>query len=90
MRLNAPDDIVLPPLNITLDLMTQFIKCMDRWNSSRICLSYYQLYPQFEEKIKEGVFVESEIRLLMKDDTFRTLFSIRSLFGPFLEKYRSI
>lgn len=64
-----PNNILLPPLHIKLGLMKQFVKALSKEGE---CFTY--LCGQFpglsEAKLKEGVFVEPNIRKLMKDENF--------------------
>ena len=58
--------MILPPLHIKLGLMKQFVKAL---NKKGICFKYMQeKFPSVNaEKVKEGVFVGPQIRVLTKD-----------------------
>jgi len=64
--------ILLLPLHIKLGLMKNFVKAMDRTESAFKYLA--EKFPQLSEaKIKEGVFVGSEIHKLLREDMFNNL-----------------
>jgi len=61
--------VVLPPLHIKLGLMKQFVKALKKEGE---CYQYLQQqFPKLSEaKIKEGVFDGSQIRKMLRDDSF--------------------
>jgi len=61
-----PEKIYLPPLHIKLDLMKNFVKVMDKTGGE---LQYVRnKFPNVSDaKIKEGIFIEPQIRELMHD-----------------------
>jgi hypothetical protein len=63
------EKILLPPLNIKLGMMKQFVKALDR-NSP--CFHYLcRRFPSLSHaKIREGIFDRPQIRKLMMDDSF--------------------
>ena len=63
------EKVLLPPLHIKLGLMKQFIKALDK---ERECFKYLcTKFPRLtHEKIKAGIFNDSQIRLLLKDPAF--------------------
>ncbi|GBN06578.1 hypothetical protein AVEN_62673-1 [Araneus ventricosus] len=65
----ASEKILLPPLRIKLGLMKNFVKAMDCGGSG---FQYLRLkFPKVSEaKIKEGIFVGTQSRQLMKDPAF--------------------
>jgi len=64
--------MLLPPLNIKLSLMKNFVKAMDRTGSAFKYLA--EKFPQLREaKIKEGVFMGPQIRRLFRDNIFNNL-----------------
>jgi hypothetical protein len=64
--------ILLPPLHIKLGLMKNFVKVMDQTGSAVKYLA--EKFPRLSEaKIKEGVFVDPQIRKLFRDDMFNKL-----------------
>lgn len=64
-----PQKMYLPPLHIKLGLMNIFIKGMDKTGSG---FAYVRnKFPKISNvKIKEGIFVEPQIRQLFPDDKF--------------------
>jgi len=66
------EKILLPPLHIKLRLMKQFVKALDRDGA---CFKYLtQLFSKLSNaKIKESIFVGSQIRKLMKSTKFETV-----------------
>ncbi|GBO07120.1 hypothetical protein AVEN_66730-1 [Araneus ventricosus] len=62
----ASEKILLPPLHIKLGLMKNFVKAMECGGSG---FQYLRLkFPKMSEaKIKEDIFVEPQIRQLMRD-----------------------
>ncbi|GBM23596.1 hypothetical protein AVEN_117357-1 [Araneus ventricosus] len=69
--LAATEKILLPPLHIKLGLMKNFVKAMDSGGRG---FQYLHLkFPKASEaKIKEGIFVGSQIRQLMKDTVYES------------------
>ncbi|GBL75908.1 hypothetical protein AVEN_234247-1 [Araneus ventricosus] len=67
----ASEKILLLPLHIKLGLMKNFVKAMDCGGSG---FQYLRLkFPKMSEaKIKEGIFVEPQIRQLMRDLLFES------------------
>ena len=67
-----PKKILLPPLHIKLGLMKQFIKALSKDGD---CFKYLtKKFPHLSEaKLKEGLFLSSDIRALMKDENFLSL-----------------
>ena len=63
------EKILLPPLHIKLGLMKQFVKALDKEGE---CFKYLcTKFPRLTyEKIKAAIFDGSQIRLLVKDQTF--------------------
>src|SRR5258705_1856737 len=65
----APEDVLLPPLHIKLGLVKQFVKAMDKDGEG--FAYWHRKFPRLTPaKIKEGVFVGPQIRLLMRDSVF--------------------
>ncbi|GFY31598.1 uncharacterized protein TNCV_4199101 [Trichonephila clavipes] len=66
-----PKKILFPPLHIKLGLMKQFVKALDKEGE---CFKYLcEQFPGLSDaKLKEGIFVGSDIRKLLKDETFVT------------------
>ncbi|EZA54307.1 hypothetical protein X777_06137 [Ooceraea biroi] len=64
-----PKNVLLSPLHIKLGLMKQFVKALDKEGQ---CFKHLQkVFPSLSEaKIKEGVFVGPDIRILMKTTDF--------------------
>jgi hypothetical protein len=64
-----PGKIILPPLHIKLGLMKQFVKALD---GNGNCFHYQSnKFPALSRaKVKEGIFVGSQIRALTKDKMF--------------------
>lgn len=61
--------ILLLPLHIKLGLIKQWVKALDKEGKCFIYLS--EVFPTLSEaKIKEGVFVDPDIKKLMKDSNF--------------------
>ena len=64
-----PDKVILPPLDIKLGLMKQYVKSLDKRGE---CFKY--ICPKFSfltyKKIKAGVFDGPKIRQLLKDKEF--------------------
>ncbi|UYV84911.1 hypothetical protein LAZ67_X003967 [Cordylochernes scorpioides] len=64
------ENIYLPPLHIKLGFMKNFVKAMDRNASGFAYLK--QIFSSISEaKIKEGIFVGSQIRELQQDGNFQ-------------------
>jgi hypothetical protein len=64
--------ILLPPLHIKLGLMKNFVKAIDRTGSAFKYLA--EKFPRLSEaKIKEGGFVDPQIRKLFRADMFNNL-----------------
>ena len=63
--------ILLPPLHITIGLMTQFVKALDKEGD---CFNYItQKFHQFSPaKLKVGILDGPHIRKLLKNDIFIT------------------
>ena len=67
--------ILLPPLHIKLGLMKNFVKVMDRTGSAFKYLA--EKFPRLSEtKIKERVFMDTQIRDIFKDDMFNSLLHV--------------
>ncbi|GFX01805.1 uncharacterized protein TNCV_1022081 [Trichonephila clavipes] len=66
-----PKKIFFPQLYIKLGLMKQFVKTLDKKGE---CFNYFcEQFPGLSDaKLKEGIFVGSDIRKLLKDVTFVT------------------
>ena len=66
------EKIILPPLHIKLGIMKQFVKAL---NKDGDCFKYISSKFSFlsEAKLKEGIFVGSNIRSLMKDEIFENV-----------------
>jgi len=63
---------LLPPLRVTLGLMRNFVKAMERTGSVFRYLA--ETFPRLSEaKIKEGVFVGPQMRKLFREDMFKNL-----------------
>ena len=88
--------ILLPPLHIKLGLMKQFLKALDTRST---CFKYIKSkFPNLTDaKIKGRIFVESDIKKLMRDDDFiKTMrsiekdvwFSFKSILQNFLGNNR--
>jgi hypothetical protein len=61
-RLVDKDKIVLPPLNIILGFMKNFVKAMSSFEYSR------EIFPKLcDAKLKEGIFFESQILEIIND-----------------------
>ena len=62
-------NVILPPLHIELGLMKQFVKALNR---EGVCFKYIQeKFPYMNvKKVKEGVFIRSQIRKLTKGTQF--------------------
>lgn len=92
-----PQDVLLPPLHIKLGLIKNFVKALNREAPASqylIKLSPKLLYP----KIKEGIFVGSDIRKLMAGAKFTKCLtpneaaawaSFKSAVHNFLGKHKS-
>jgi hypothetical protein len=76
-------NIILPPLHIKLGLMKNFVKAMDM---NRDDFQYLKLkFPTLSDaKIKEGIFVGPQIRVLLKDEHFESV-----LYSMELEAWKS-
>ena len=63
--------ILLPPLHIKLGLMKNFVKAMNQDGATfkYICNKFPVLS---QAKLKEGIFVGSQINKLLKDENFVT------------------
>ena len=63
--------VILPPLHIKLGLMKQFVKALDKQG---LCFKYIsEKFPHLSaEKVKEGVFIGPQIRMLINDELFIT------------------
>ena len=63
--------VILPPLHIKLGLMKQFVKALDKQG---LCFKYIsEKFPHLSaEKVKEGVFIGPQIRMLINDKLFIT------------------
>lgn len=66
-----PKKVLLPPLNIKLGLIKQFVKALPKEGD---CFKYLcEQFPGLSEaKLKEGVFVGPDIRKLSRDGSFVT------------------
>jgi hypothetical protein len=73
-KLVEPEKILLPPLHIKLGLMKNFVKAMDKQGSGFQYLK--QNFPHVSDaKIKEGIFVGTQIRELMNSNSFEDALS---------------
>ena len=63
-----PKKVLLPPLHIKLGLMKQFVKALPREGDgfTYFCRKFHGV------KIREGLFVGSDIRKLMNDENFES------------------
>ena len=63
--------VILPPLHIKLGLMKQFVKALDKQG---LCFKYIsEKFPHLSaEKVKGGVFIGPQIRMLINDELFIT------------------
>ena len=63
--------VILPPLHIKLGLMKQVVKALDKQG---LCLKYIsEKFPHLSaEKVREGVFIGPQIRMLINDELFIT------------------
>ncbi|GFU90858.1 uncharacterized protein TNCV_4921911 [Trichonephila clavipes] len=66
-----PKKILFPPLQIKLGLMKQFVKALDKEGK---CFKYLsEQFPGLSDaKLKEGIFVGTDIKKLLKDETYVT------------------
>ena len=64
--------ILLPSLHITLRVMENFVKSMDRAGSA---FKYFPVkFPRLSEaNIKEGIFIGPQVRQLFRDEMFDNL-----------------
>ncbi|GFT66983.1 uncharacterized protein TNCV_1348281 [Trichonephila clavipes] len=71
-----PKKILFPPLHINLGLMKQFMKALDKEGE---CFKYLcEQFPGLSDaKLKEGIFVGTDIRKLFKDEIFVTKIEIK-------------
>jgi len=67
-----PSKILLPPMNLKLGLMKNFVKAM---NQEEAALTYlWEKFPRLSEaKLKEGIFIGPQIRDIIKDEYFDSL-----------------
>lgn len=64
-----PEDVILPPLHIKLGLMKNFVKAMDKNGEGFLYLK--SIFSKLSDaKLKEGIFIGPQIRLLMKNQNF--------------------
>lgn len=68
-NLIEPKRVLLPPLHIKFGLMKQFVKALDKENKSFKYLTS-KLPKLSGAKIKEDIFDDPQIRLLMRDRNF--------------------
>ena len=63
--------VILPSLHIKLGLMKQFVKALDKQG---LCFkNISEKFPHLSaEKVKEGVFIGPQIRMLINDELFIT------------------
>ena len=69
MPLVNPKNIFLPPLHIKLGLIKSLVKAMDHLGEDfkHIC----ELFPnKTEAKLKQGVFIGSELGKILRDENF--------------------
>ena len=65
-----PDKVLMPPLHIKLGLMNNFVKAMAKqnWNGFKfLCKKFPKLN---QTKLKEGIFVDPQIREVFEDPQF--------------------
>ena len=62
--------VLMPPLHIKLGLMKNFVKAMGKSNSSGFAFLCKKFPKKSEAKLKEGIFVCSQIREVLKDPNF--------------------
>ena len=75
-HLSVLKKMLLPPLHIKLGLMKNFVKAIDRNGGAFLFLK--NKFPRLSEaKIKEGVYIGSQIRELMKDTTFKSVLNVQ-------------
>ncbi|GFW63163.1 uncharacterized protein TNCV_581031 [Trichonephila clavipes] len=64
-----PNDILLPPPHIKLELMKNFVKSINKDGDAFLYLG--SKFPRLSDtKIKEGIFAGPQIRKIIKDPTF--------------------
>ncbi|GBN88393.1 hypothetical protein AVEN_35983-1 [Araneus ventricosus] len=69
--LAEPHKIIIPPLHIKLDLVKNLVKAMDK--NGPAFKRLYEKFPRFSvAKIKEGVFVGTQIKQIFSDSKFET------------------
>ncbi|UYV69584.1 hypothetical protein LAZ67_6004025 [Cordylochernes scorpioides] len=92
------ENIYLPPLHIKLGLMKNFVKAMDR-NASGFAYLKQKCSSISDAKIKEGIFVEPQIRELLQDGNFQNSLneveaaawnSFRNVFENFLGSVKAL
>lgn len=68
MPLVDSQNVFLPPLYVKLGLMKIFVRAMDK-TLKVFCISELKFdFEKSEAKLKDGLFICSEIRYLMRDD----------------------
>ena len=93
-----PENVLLPPLHIKLGLMKTFVKAMNHDGAAFMYLKEkFGLFKR-EAKLKEGVFIGPEIRILLLDDQFTEKLnsteldawkSFKQVVDNFLVKYKA-
>ena len=59
----------MPPLHIKFGLITQFVKALD--NDGAAFKYLLNLFPKLSEaKVKGGIFIEPQVKLILKSDEF--------------------
>lgn len=92
-----PEDVILPPLHIKLGLMKNFVKAMDKNGEGFLYLK--SIFSKLSDaKLKEGIFIGPQIRLLMKNQMFDQKLndkelcawtSLKAVIKGFLGNYRA-
>ena len=69
-----PKKVLLLPLYIKLGLIKQFVKALDKNGAA---FKYLQkLFPKLSEaKVKGGIFIEPQVKLILKSDEFLEVLS---------------
>jgi hypothetical protein len=67
-----PSKILFPSMHLKLGVMKNFVKAMDQGEAAFTCVS--ENFPRVSEaKLKEGIFIGSQIRVVIKDEYFDKL-----------------
>ena len=68
--------VLLLPLHIKLSLMKNFVKAMDK--NGAAFQHFCTLFPALSStKLKEGIFVRSQIQEMLKDKDFEKLLTLK-------------